>query len=231
MDYKRIEKRVRSLYDKEYALGYKKSDESVVISDAFSYYEHLLKSACRKFGPNIDVLDVGCGTGRYFSCLESVNRLTGIDVSAHMIEEARNPIGAEKICTDKILLIWGNVFDMEFKNESFDFIYSIGVLAEHAPFDLYICNKFFDWLRVGGGLLFTTVNLSSKRMSLKRRVVEKLYPMLPKRAQEMLDNRRKGFAITSDQLKSIMNQSRFMRYLIFKIRDNVHTHDICIAQK
>ena len=226
MDYDKIVERVKALYDMEYSIGYRKSDELVIESDFFSQYDALLKSVCKRFTKKIDVLDIGCGTGRYFHCLENVNKLTGIDISESMIECAREPVKKEEIMYE-IELIVGNAFDISFENESFDLIYSIGVFGEHSPFDAFICNKLYSWLRAEGLLLFTTVDSSSKQKGLKRRIAESILPLW---AQKKLNQRRGYFYIQTESLKKIMVRSPFKEFELFKIEDT-HVHDICVATK
>ena len=36
----------------------------------------------------LNVLEIGCGTGLYFSCLSNISKLIGLDVSPEMIERA-----------------------------------------------------------------------------------------------------------------------------------------------
>lgn len=226
MDYDKIEERVKASYDKEYSIDYRKSDELVIKSDIFSQYDALLKSVCKKFIKKIDVLDIGCGTGRYFHRLENVNKLTGIDISESMIECARSPVKAELI-TYEIELMVGNVFDMSFESESFDLIYSIGVFGEHSPFDAFICDKLYTWLRTEGILLFTTVDSSSKQKGLKRRIAESILPFW---AQKILNEKRGYFYMQTEELKRIMVKSPFKEFELFKVED-IHVHDVCVATK
>ena len=82
------------------------------------------------------MLDLGCGTGRYFWGLRQVKTLTGLDASAAMLDEARHPIHADRVAAGSaITLVEGDVMTHEFAPASFDLVYSIGVLAEHVPLD------------------------------------------------------------------------------------------------
>src|SRR5215469_1133168 len=74
------------------------------------------------------VLDVGCGTGRFVDVVSrSGARAVGIDLSAAAEVAARN-------LSDRpnVTIYQADVFHLPFKPESFDFIYSIGVL-HHTP--------------------------------------------------------------------------------------------------
>ena len=226
MDYDKIGERVKALYDRDYSISYRKSDELVIKSDVFSQYNSLLKSVCKKFTKKIDVLDIGCGTGRYFHCLENVTKLTGIDISESMIECASLPVKAELVMYEVELMV-GNVFDMSFESESFNLIYSIGVFGEHSPFDAFICNKLYTWLRPEGILLFTTVDSSSKQKGIKRRIAESILPFW---FQKILNQRRGYFYMQTEELKRIMVKSPFKEFKLFKIED-IHVHDVCVATK
>ena len=74
------------------------------------------------------VLDVGCGAGRY---IEIVNKyggeVIGIDLS-YAVDVAFNNLGLK----DNIHIIQADIFNLPFKEETFDYILSIGVL-HHTP--------------------------------------------------------------------------------------------------
>jgi ubiquinone/menaquinone biosynthesis C-methylase UbiE len=95
------------------------------------------------------ILDIGCGTGRYEIALEpSGTELAGIDPDPQML----------KIATDRFPNIQ---FDQAFANDiphesgSFDAAFSIGVLAEHAPFDLDILQEISRVLKPGAPFFLT----------------------------------------------------------------------------
>lgn len=218
INYQHIGNKVKILYDQVYSRRYRQNDQLGIHSENHKHICNILKDISSSFGHKISVLDLGCGTGRYFHCLRNVERLTGIDISPHMLEEARNPVTKEEIRIDHIDLICANIFEVDIATQSFDFIYSNGVLGEHSPFDLYICNKLFDLLKPGGKLFFTVVDISSKLQpkSLKRQVAEIVYPLLPSIWKRKLGQRWKPFYITDIELKEIMESSKFTQYKISK---------------
>jgi SAM-dependent methyltransferase len=74
------------------------------------------------------VLEVGCGSGRFLKYLsDKAGLLVGVDPS-NAIYAADKLIGAH----DRIILVKASADDLPFANESFDFVYSIGVL-HHIP--------------------------------------------------------------------------------------------------
>lgn len=214
MDYRKIGNEVRNLYDQAYSGKYRGSDESEIYSENHRHYCDILKDISRCFSRNISVLDLGCGTGRYFHCLQNAERLIGIDISLDMLDRARNPVKKDEIRIGRINLICANVFEAEIAARSFNFIYSIGVLGEHSPFDLHICNRLFDLLKPGGRLFFTVVDISSKLQSksLKRRLAESVCPLLPPIFRRKLSDRLKCFYLSHKELAQIMENSKFTQY-------------------
>src|SRR5262245_57407506 len=83
--------RAARVYDTAYAGRYRQHDEEFDRSDPTRRLAEWLRGVCRTFAPPIDVLDLGCGTGRYFWALTGVGDLVGLDASAPMLAEARRP--------------------------------------------------------------------------------------------------------------------------------------------
>lgn len=214
MDYESITSEVKKLYGKEYARKYKESDELEIKSENHKHICNILKDISCSFGHKISVLDLGCGTGRYFHCLENVERLTGIDISPNMLEEACNPVEKSKI-KFPVDLVCGNIFlDEAIDAKPFNFIYSIGVLGEHSPFDLTICNRLFDFLKPDGKLLVTCVDDSFKKKSFKRRLAEAVLKLSAPKYFKKLRERFKSFSLTDKELRAIMQASKFDVYEI-----------------
>jgi SAM-dependent methyltransferase len=90
--------RASSLYDEAYARKYRAHDDELIGSRAYEQFVAWLANVRQRFDRSIDVLDLGCGTGRYFWALGGVRSLTGLDASAAMLAEARTPFRPSR-CT------------------------------------------------------------------------------------------------------------------------------------
>lgn len=131
--------------------------------------------------PSTSVLEVGCGSGRFLQYLSSkAGFLVGADPSG-AIYAADNLLGPK----ENVMLVKASANDLPFADESFDFVYSIGVL-HHIPDTGKAMQACVDKVKKGGyfftylyydldnrGFLFRSVfNLST----LLRRAVSKLSP-------------------------------------------------------
>ncbi len=121
-----------------------------------------------------DALDDGCGSGRYSFALKRLGcaRVKGIDISAEAIELARrmSPFPA-----DEVSFTQGSVLKLPFGDESFDFIFSNGVL-HHTKDDKKGLKEIYRmlkdsgrcWLYLYGGkesLFWDIVDLCRKLLS------------------------------------------------------------------
>ena len=154
-------RRAENLYAPAYARKYREHDDQFRDMEAYRGFCGWLENVCGRFGHGIDVLDLGCGTGRYFSALKNVGSLVGLDASAAMLGEAAHPVDAPRITASAVRLVHGDVLTYDFAPASFDLVYSIGVLAEHTPLDGRIVASVYRWLRPGGRFAFTTVHPDS----------------------------------------------------------------------
>jgi len=228
---------MKVILDPAYSRMYRECDEHEVATENHRQIGALLARVCRSFHRPLSALDLGCGTGRYFHCLENVERLVAVDASPHILAEARTPVLESEIRIGRIELVCGNIFELELEPRSFDFIYSIGVLGEHSPFDRFLCQRVFDFLAPGGAFFFTVVDVFSKfpRMSVKRRLAESLCPLLPYRARLRLRERLKTFYMTHWELAAVMEHSPFRTFEISRristSPDWFGAHFECIANK
>src|SRR5262245_50282206 len=97
--------RVRQSFDAEWSGIYREQMDTAVAANPSGSYRHygtIVEQLSSSFGRSIVALDLGCGTGRHFSMLKDVERLVAIDLSEHMIEQARKPIFADRITVGSV---------------------------------------------------------------------------------------------------------------------------------
>jgi len=230
-----IEGKVKRLYNADYAKNYRVSDSDEYGSPSFNEYRNILQYYTSINETN-QVLDLGCGTGRYFSCLENTIYLLGIDISLPMLLEAKKPISKDKITITQIDLLCASIFGLHLPSGKFDMVYSFGVLGEHSPFTSEICEAVFNTLKANGIFFFTVVDIDSKRIkrSLKRRMIDLIYPICPAAIQNMIDAGISHY-MTFEKLENIMVNSSFREFDITRRVENSHgwsgAHFNCIAKK
>ena len=78
-------------------------------------------------------------------------------------------------------LIEGDLFGHDFESGRFDLVYSIGVLAEHVPFDPTVAGHVWRWLKPNGRFAFTTVHPDSPSIpqTLQRRIGRSIAAVAP----------------------------------------------------
>ncbi|MGE4289305.1 MAG: class I SAM-dependent methyltransferase [Salinivirgaceae bacterium] len=108
---------------------------------------------------NLDVFDVGCGTGQLAQALaERGHRVTGIDLNPEMIARAvaRNTYNSVSYYVQNMLEL-----DVRFKPQSFDAVLCFGNTLVHLPDEAAVgefCSQAFKVLKPGGRLLIQIIN-------------------------------------------------------------------------
>ena len=229
---------IRALFDEDWSRQYRRIDEGSA-DPSHEHYGRLLTALSTGFGRGIDVLDVGCGTGRYFHRLRNVQRLVGIDLSSHMLREALTPLRSGEISADTLDLLCGDLRSLAFADGSFDFVYSIGVLGEYSPLDRDTIDVCWRILRPGGLLLVTAVDASSRisvpehaAPSLLRRVLRKSWPLLPPSLRTASNHWLSPCYLTRPQIEALLRSSGFSSVEISLYRHTsgwLGSHFDCLA--
>jgi len=95
-----------------------------------------------------NVLDLGCGTGRWsYYLAPQVKFIEAVDPSESVYSAANLLSGFENIRITK-----ASIDNLPFENESFDFAFSLGVL-HHIPDTREALNKLAQKVKPGGGIL------------------------------------------------------------------------------
>ncbi|HEX5220545.1 MAG TPA: class I SAM-dependent methyltransferase [Verrucomicrobiae bacterium] len=218
MDFQRTEAALRQSYG-QMAAKYRSDDEIEVTSAHHQRLAARLGAVSASFERPISVLDVGCGTGRFFYSLSNVDRLVGMDISPEMLQAAKQPVNANRITARNIQLIQGNVFFASFPPRSFDLIYSFGMFGHGCPLTREVCDKLHSWLVPGGQVYFDTVDIAGLPWwdRTKKQVRKALYPGLPQKVRNILDQREHDtpfFGMTRRELEDILRSSRFSSFAV-----------------
>jgi SAM-dependent methyltransferase len=194
-------RRASTLYDRAYAERYRAHDDALPSSVPSQELAAWLREICARFDQPIDALDLGCGTGRYFWALSGVRSLVGVDASPAMLAQARHPYRAGEITVPTITLTEGDLLTQDFPTASFDLVYSVGVLAEHAPLTPELVSRVGGWLRPSGRFAFTTVHPESPSIpkTLRRRLATLTAPIAPGAAGRALRSRLLSHGMYADE--------------------------------
>lgn len=228
-------KRAEALYRPDYATRYRKADDDIRDGELVQTFSLWLRRLSESFHRDITVLDLGCGTGRYFWALRNVRELVGVDASAAMLAEARTPVGASEITAAAITLMHGDFISQDFAPGRFDMVYSIGVLAEHSPLDDRIVSLVSRWLAPGGLFAFTAVHRRSFSVTRtwQRRAAEWMLPITVGRLRESLRSRLLAGGLYADEtrLSELLPRNGLAIESIALHRSEIHEHLMCVARK
>ena len=227
-------RKAADLYAPDYARKYRQHDEELGHVEAYHAFCNWLREICGRFSTPIDALDLGCGTGRYFAALSNINRLVGLDASGPMLAEAAHPVDADHVTAKSIELVEGDVLTQSFPPASFDLVYSIGVLAEHTPFDARIVENVATWLRPRGRFAFTTVHPQSASIPKTpgRTFGAAVLPLSPPPLRQWLREKlTAGGQYADEALIAERLGDRFRIESLTRLESEAHLHCLCVAVK
>jgi SAM-dependent methyltransferase len=227
-------RKAAGLYHAGYARRYREHDDELANVEIYDAFSRWLRDACRSFDAPIDVLDLGCGTGRYFSELVNVRSLVGIDASAPMLAEAGRPLHGDRVAIDSIELVEGDFLTHELGAARFDLVYSVGVLAEHTPLDARIVGRVTRWLRPGGRFAFTTVHPESPSIprTIPRALGTAIAPWTSGAIEAWLRERILGRGLYADEARvRQLLEPRFAIESLTRMTSEAHLHALCVARK
>lgn len=226
-------------------------DRKARLSPAYQKYFSDLSSLCEKLGKQIDVLDLGCGTGRYFDCLKNVSLLVGLDLSVNMLKEAKEVFRTvSPPDLPRVLLINGDVHKVDSlfsESRRFDLIYSIGTFAEYTSLNLRDLDAMYHLLAEGGYLYLTTVYWNptirnylhrfcakAKAFAFPRFVkgwlIARFFPTL----HSAITHKKIDYSLlylSHRHLLKRLRRSKFSEFALESYTDTKHTHEIVIARK
>ena len=109
---------------------WKSLDEPYITNETQNILKNILEKGgiSSEYLKNKNILDMGCGSGRFTIALANMcaKKVTGIDLGSSGIKIGQET--AKKSKLDNIEFIKNNVLSLPFDDESFDFVFSKGVL-------------------------------------------------------------------------------------------------------
>jgi SAM-dependent methyltransferase len=227
-------RKAAELYRPDYARKYREHDDELAGVDAYERFCAWLGEVCDRFDGETDVLDLGCGTGRYFRAIHGAKTLVGIDASEAMLAEARTPLAADQISARSLRLVHGDLASHDFDPGTFDLVYAVGVLAEHTPLDDNVVARVWRWLRPGGRFAFTTVHPSSRSVpqTIGRAAGRFVLPLTAGGLRRRLRERLTAHGLYADEaLIRDRLRGRFTIESLVLVDSEAHLHCVCTARK
>jgi SAM-dependent methyltransferase len=225
--------RAARLYDEEYARRYCDYDERAIRNPVGVSFSTWLASLCGRFDRPIAILDLGCGTGRFFPALTNVREVVGLDASPAMLARACARAAASGL-TGAITLIQGDVDTVRLQTGRFDLAYAIGVLAEHVPLTPQLAARVREWLAPGGIVAFTTVHPDSPSIGLtaRRRLGRAVLPWTAGRIRTLMRRRWLGYGLYADEeyVRDVLTGAGFHIESLERFVSEEHLHCRVVAR-
>jgi SAM-dependent methyltransferase len=187
-------------YYSQTAASYRRDDEVAKDAESHAGKCRIIRDLTQRFSRPIRLLDLGCGTGRYFHCVRNVEWLVGVDTSEHMLAHARTPVGDHP---GRITLIRSSLHEVAFVENSFDVVICVGVLSHWCPVDASVLTHVTSMLRDDGCFFFTVEEPLDRKPSLKRNVARMLRPVLFGTPRRYVDARLMDFGVSEAQVRTL----------------------------
>lgn len=186
------EMRVEEAYDK-WAGSYDLQPDNLILAVDTAIFRHFTRSLLLK---DAQIVDVGCGTGRYWSYLYNGQpaSLTGYDVSSEMLKQLQQKFPAANIYKQENHLLQNN-------SNSVDLLMSTLTMAHLSGIETFI----EEWCRVvkpGGNMILTdyhpvalandakrTFSFEGKQLAVESRIypVDAIIAMAKKYGMQLVD--------------------------------------------
>jgi ubiquinone/menaquinone biosynthesis C-methylase UbiE len=136
------------IFDSAHAEETRRRDELAEYDEHLAVYGRHFATVPRNARP-FSVLDVGCGTGRYFRFFADADLVVGLDPSTEMLKQAQRAVGVETLGRPPVLVI-GKTDDIPLLPGTFDLVYCIGVLGQLVPISKAQLGYLLKFCRKGG---------------------------------------------------------------------------------
>ena len=200
-------------------------------------YIKLLSKECRQYLGNLKdkrVLEVGCGTGRYFHLFKTANLLIGTDISMEMLLQAHERLKRTFIKKDNVFLVKADVRDLPFKQGLFDVIFSIGTIGYHLPFDVKVISEVKQLLSNDGIMILITQKANYSPIRMLKLLYHKM-PGLIKITKQFRNIKPEtflgAFSTTNAVVKNIAQQTNLEVVALKDVLDDFWPQQLIVLKK
>jgi len=198
--YAKLRRDAESNYTLATAALYRQADEAGKDSVSHAGKCQIIRDLSGDFNGPIRMLDLGCGTGRYFHCARNVRTLIGVDPSESMLLQARRSVAGGN---RNVRLIRSTLHEVAFKPGTFDLVICVGVLGEWCPVDDFVLKRIAEMLNRTGCVFFTAIEYRPVPLTWKRRLASAIRPLLFGAPRRYVDARLRPFDITEERVRAL----------------------------
>ena len=201
--YTMLQRKSDVVHSPDYARSYRLSDERGKTEESHTLKYNIIRELSSSFPYPINVLDLGCGTGRYFHCIKNAKCLVGVDTSRNMLEQAKSPVYGG---TQNTYLIQSSLHEVEFRPAMFDFVICMGVVGVVCPLDDFMLQKIAHFTCPGGIVFLTIPEYNPVINTWKRKTAKALEPFLFGSAKRYVNVRLGEFQMNEETLRRLASQ-------------------------
>jgi ubiquinone/menaquinone biosynthesis C-methylase UbiE len=201
--YSMLQRQSNAHYSSDYASLYRESDDLGKKDESHRLKADIISQLSSSFEYPINVLDLGCGTGRYFHCMQNAKNLVGVDASWHMLQAAKTPVYGG---TQNVQLIQSGLHVIEFKPAVFDLVISVGVFGMLCPLDQFALDKMARISRPGAILFLTMPEYKPVTYTWKGKTAKFLEPLLLGPAKRYVNAKLLEFQMDENTLASLVSR-------------------------
>ena len=226
--YAKLRRHATSNYSPTSAAAYREADDAAKDTDTHAGKCQEIRDLALRFPRPIDMLDLGCGTGRYFHCVQNVKSLVGVDPSEHMLQHARQPVlGGNR----NVHLIRSSVHEVAFAPQAFDLVICVGVLTLWCPLDGFVLERIAEMVRRDGSFFCTLIEYAPVQQTIKRRLASVIQPLLFGAPRRYVDVRLSRFTMPAERVQAL-GEKFFEQVTITKWRSPTTRVDLhCVMSR